>query len=82
MAFVDAVVSGTTMGNKKWKFGTFTQADTDTGGEIVTGLAAIDACGVVNTSHIGSKNPKFTISGGTITVITEPGVDGKWWACG
>lgn len=62
--------------------GTFTNATGDVGGAISTGLNAIVACDVFITSHIGSQNPKFTVSGGTITIVTEDGADGNWWAIG
>jgi hypothetical protein len=62
--------------------GTFTNGATDVGGDITTGFNAIIACGAWITSHIGSQNPKFTVSGGTITLVTESGTDGNWWAIG
>jgi len=82
MAFASTVSSSTVMGNKRWKFGTFTNGAMDTGGSIITGLDAIDACGVFTTSDVDAATPKFTVSGGTITLVTGSNIDGNWWAVG
>lgn len=70
------------MGNKRVKFGTFTNTDTDSGGAITTGLKALDAYGSEVTSHTDASKPKNTVSGGTLTLVTDNGVDGLWWAIG
>jgi len=86
MAFSGSVTGGqggsTVMGNKRWKFGTYTNAEADSGGAITTGLSAIVACGVYPTSHVDNNMPKFTVSGGIITLVTDNGQDGNWWAIG
>jgi len=70
------------IGSLRLIFGTFTNAAGDVGGAISTGFGVIVACGVFYTSHVGSQSPKYTVSGGTITIVTEDGVDGNWWAIG
>ena len=70
------------LGSSRLISGTFTNTDTDSGGDITTGFSVIIACGVHYTSHISGAMPKFTVSGGTITIVTSNGVDGAWWAIG
>jgi len=82
MAFAYAVSGSTVMGNCRVKYGTFTNGSADTGGAITTGLAAIFGYGVHVDSHVGSNQPKCTKSGGTLTIVTEMGADGTWWAFG
>lgn len=78
MAFAAAITVRTVMGDKRVHMGTITQANTDTGGAIVTGLSRIEyfeCTGAVT----------FSISGGTVTVTTlDPGgaQAGFWKAIG
>lgn len=81
-AFASTVVKSTIAGEFRKKYGTFTNSTEDTGGGISTGLKKIYACGVFLTSAVGSNMPKFAISGGTITIVTEENADGNWWAEG
>ena len=62
--------------------GTWTQAAGDVGGTISTGLSAIVLPSVWVTSHVGTQEPKFTVSGGSITIVTSDGVSGGWSAIG
>lgn len=65
--------------------GTFVNAAGDVGGTIAastTGVNAIVAYGAWITSHVGAQQPKVTISGGAITLVTEDGTDGNWWLIG
>ena len=82
MAFAFVVDKSTFAGEFRKKYGTFTNATQDTGGVINTGLNKVWACGVFLTSHIGSNMLKFTVSAGNITIVTEEGADGNWWAEG
>lgn len=82
MAFSSSITGSTVIGDRRIIFGTFSQADTDSGGDISTGYGVVNACGVIPTGQVDSDMPKYTISGGTITVVTGNGVDGNWWAVG
>lgn len=82
MAFAYAISSATVQGNKRVKYGTFTNGDADSGGDITTGLNKIDEFEATITSHVGSNQPRATISGGTVTLATENGTDGIWKATG
>lgn len=82
MTFANAVSGSTVFGDLRFKYGTFTNGAQDTGGAISTGLSAIFAYGVHVDSHVGSNQPKCTINGGTLTIVTEEGADGRWWAVG
>ncbi len=70
------------IGNARMRTGTFTNASGDTGGAIVTGLNGIFACNVWITSHVNANVPKYTVSAGTITLLTNDNVDGGWYAIG
>ena len=74
-----ATVFKTIMGNKRVHYGTFTQLNTETGGDIATGLRSVEyfeLSGLVTTS----------VAGGTVTATTlDPGVGnqaGYWMAIG
>jgi len=64
MAFAQGTtVHRTVFGNRRVTYGTYTQGNTDTGGNIATGLNAVDyfAC---------TWGKTFSVSGGTVTVGT------------
>jgi len=82
MAFAYEVSGSSVLGDLRFKYGTFTNGAQDEGGDIETGLNAVFAFGVIFTSHVGSNTVKYTVSGGTVTLVTERGVDGNWWALG
>jgi len=82
MTFAYVVSGSTILGDLRFKYGTFTNGTQDTGGDITTGLNAIFAEGACVNSHVGSNLPKVTKSGGTLSIVTEEGADGTWWAIG
>ena len=73
-----SAVNKTIMGNKRVHYGKFSQANTDTGGDVATGLRVVEyfeMTGLVTTS----------VSGGTVTATTlDPGAAqaGYWKAIG
>lgn len=81
MAFASTTLS-TLIGNKRMKYGTFTNAAGDTGGTITSGLSNIEAACAGISSHVGATHPKLATSGGTITLTCDDGVDGWWLAVG
>lgn len=90
MAFSSSVSGAVVVGNKKRVWGTFTNTDTDAGGNITTGLTNIELSSVSITSHSGSTMPRVfensTIAGvstaGTLGIVTPNGVDGSWSVIG
>lgn len=70
------------MGNRRLVTGTFTQGDADSGGTITTGLTKVDMFVPTPTSHVGLAMPKYSVSGGTVTLVTPNGMDGTWVALG
>lgn len=82
MAFSYSVTRATVIGDQRMVVGTFTNTDTDSGGAISTGLGLVNGFEIVNTSHVGATVPKHTISGGTVTIVTDNGMDGQWIAVG
>lgn len=83
MAFAYAVTSREWISRRKricW--GTFTNTDSDTGGAIVTGMKTVDFFVPSPNSHVGSTVIKHTVSGGTVTLVIDNGVDGTWLAVG
>lgn len=73
-----STVNRSVFGDKRVTWGTFTQGNTDTGGDIATGLTNIDyfEC---------TWGKSFAVSGGTVTVTTaDPGGDVAcyWFAIG
>lgn len=67
---------------KSIAWGTFTNAATDSGGDVVTGFKTVDFIVFSTNSHVGSTLMKHTISGGTVTIVCPDGVDGTWLALG
>lgn len=82
MAFAFTISGQRMAGNHRYKWGTFTNAAGDTGGPIGTGLRAIFSAGVRITSHLGATEPQVSDSAGTLTLVTDDGVDGEWWTEG
>ena len=79
MAFT-YTVNNTVMGNKRVAFGTYTQADGDTGGDIVTGLGDISYFNAFLATAVDTDT-----AAGTATITTaDPGDDitGFWMAIG
>ena len=87
MAFVSTLIGETVMGNKRVRYGTFTNAGGDTGGEVVTGLAHIESIQLTLTgSAVGANAPAvnetFPLSKSDVTIVTDDGADGLWVAFG
>lgn len=82
MAFSYTKNKMTVAGSWRRVSGTFTNADTDVGGDVVTGLKTAKAYGAAITSHTDAANVKITESSGTLTLVCQEGVDGVWWAEG
>lgn len=90
MAFAFTVTGSGVVGNKKRVYGTFTNTDTDSGGDITTGLSNIETADVQITSHVDSSVPKLFFNStnagvstaGTLGVICPNNVDGNWEAVG
>lgn len=82
MAFASTVSGNSIHGNHRVVWGTFTNTDTDSGGSIDTGFDTIFGFMVIPTSHSGVLAPKYSASGGTVTLVTGNGVDGNWYAVG
>ena len=86
MAFDYAVTGSTIMGNMRMAWGTFTNTDTDEGGDITTGFSYIHNAIVNITSHTDAALPKLFLNqtnaavatNGTLGLITQEGVDGNW----
>lgn len=82
MAFSSTVTSKTNLGAVSLIYGTYTQADGDSGGTITTGFGTVIAFGAMITGQLDATEPKYSESGGTVTLVTGNGVDGSWWAIG
>lgn len=69
-------------GNYEVSFGTFTNASGDTGGDIATGLSSVNVpLLTLNSTAVSSNAPAVTsISGGTVSIITDDNVDGYFLA--
>jgi|GEM_PF-4309955 len=79
MAFVytaDRGKAGHIGGDMRQVGGSFAQDAGDTGGAITTGLKQVISVMINPTNHINSAFPKYTISGGSVTIITGDGTDG------
>jgi len=79
MSFAYAITKKDVWGSHRVVMGTFSQANTDTGGAIATGLR------LVENFDITSEVENISVSGGEVTVTTEdPGgaQAGFWKAIG
>ena len=82
MAFASTVTGNTVYGNHRVVTGTFTNGETDAGGSITTGLDYVFGFSYTVTGQVGATMPKYSVSGGTVTLVTDNGVDGNWIAFG
>lgn len=83
MAFTSAVTDTTIIGNMRKTYGTYANADdTTNGGTITTQLSTVRAFGTVPTTNVDELMPKYSVSGGTVTLVTAYGSGGNWWAEG
>ena len=85
MAFTTTTSSNTVFGNKRIVFGTFASDSGTLGGDVVTGLSAVDffttAIGSVPTVPV-QVNEVFPLTSGTVTIATGPNDTGFWMAIG
>lgn len=87
MAFESAITGRGNIGNRAFTFGTFTNGGGDTGGDIKTGL---HRCEFLALQHKGSAvatnapvvNETLPVDGSAVTVVTDDGADGNWFAFG
>jgi len=87
MAFSSTIIGRTIFGDRWVSWGTFTNGDSDTGGDIDTGLAYVE---YVKLQYTGSSvvsdapvvNETLPKSGGKVTIVTPAGADGLWFAIG
>lgn len=87
MAFTYAITWRTVMGDKAVYGGSYTSADSSTGGDIVTGLTVVDGFFLApRASAVSASAPVFNESalpqGGTITIVTIANESGNWMAIG
>jgi len=87
MAFSYSITDTTVFGNKKIVYGTFTNAASSTGGDIVTGLTNCDALflqskGTAVIANAPVVNETFPVAGGSITIVTTANESGTFMAYG
>jgi len=82
MAFSSTISGRSVHGNHRVVWGTYANTDTDSGGTIDTGLDTIFGFSAIPTGHVGTTNPKYSASAGTVTLVTDNGSDGNWYAFG
>jgi hypothetical protein len=82
MAFASTVSNRSIHGNHRVVWGTYTNGANDSGGDINTGLDAVFGFSMISTGMVGTTVPKYSVSGGTVTVITDNDSDGNWFAFG
>ena len=82
MAFTYAKTKDSIVGNMRIATGTYTRADSSTGGDIVTGLNEVKYFNTdCETSQAATVN-LVAISSGTVTLTTVADEVGKWIAIG
>ena len=86
MTFSSTILRQTIFGDMKIAMGTYTQADTETGGDIVTGLQVVKGFFLCNTSGGLTASPATVNETlpctGTVTIVTEAHGTGIWIAIG
>jgi len=87
MAFTSTVSGTTVFGDKVIKWGTFTNTGGSTGGDIATGLDAVDFIklqhtGAAVTADDPSVYETLPLASGDVTIVTTGDADGYWWAFG
>lgn len=82
MAFSYAITGRENVGSITMLYGTYTNTDTDSGGTITTGFGTVMSFSTIPTGQVDAVAPKYSESGGVITVVTGNGVDGNWVAMG
>jgi hypothetical protein len=81
MAFAYTVTGTGVLGNKRIKYGTYTNGVGDVGGLIATGLRVVHTASLSPNTAAPSAT-RYVISGGNITVTTSGDEDGLWSAIG
>ena len=71
-------------GNKRIVFGTFVSDSGSTGGEVPTGLSAVDVLICMPTATVGGirVNETFPLASGSVTIESAPDESGVWMAIG
>lgn len=83
MAFSTAISGTSVHGNHRVSWGTWTNStNADSGGAITTGLNAVFGFSLVPTNNVGTTMPNYSASAGTVTLVTDNGVNGNWYAFG
>lgn len=88
MAFVSAITSEVAIfGSRQVKYGTYTNAGGDTGGEVITGLKSVEhitlqATGSAVNTGVPVVNETLPLASGSVTIVTDDGADGVWMAIG
>ncbi len=82
MAFSFTVTSKENLGSVNLLYGTYTNTSTDSGGAITTSMGSVIGFGTVPTGAVGEPIPKYSVSGGVVTLVTVNGSSGNWFAIG
>lgn len=87
MAFAFEIQDQTVFGNKRIVFGTYTNGGGDTGGDIETGLTVCESIQLTQTGSAVTTgapvvNETLPVSGGDVTIVTDDGADGTFFAIG
>lgn len=83
MAWAVTVSGATIVGNKRKRWGTFSNTSGTSGGTITTGLGNIETyVATVTTNPADFSSVTFAKSGGNITVTATEAVTGDWEATG
>jgi len=86
MAFSSAITHKTVFGNKRIHHGTFSCASV-AGGDINTGLRQCDFIHLQGKSsavitNAPAVNESLPVAGSAVTIVTDSGMTGYWWAQG
>jgi hypothetical protein len=82
MAFSSTVTSRENLGSVNMLYGTYTNGTADSGGTITTGFGVIVMFGTVPTGAVEETMPKYAVSAGVVTLVTNNGSAGNWFAVG
>lgn len=82
MAFTYKIERKFGIGTLKFVSGTFENGSSDTGGTIKTGFLKVLFADVVFSDAQDANTARVQISGGNITITTDAGSDGYWFAIG
>jgi len=87
MAFTFSIVGRTVAGDKTIIYGNYTNTAGSTGGEIITGLVAVENFQLTGRgTAVNTGDPVFNENAlptdGTITIVTDATTNGNWFAIG